>query len=366
MHLAAQIRSMRHKETIHPQAVYQMLTGYEQTSSLALRGSQRVDMPHMGSAFAQADQRKATLPKFIRLPEPSRIGTGQLESLRGQDGGVLRPEFDPFPVDISPAGALAKPEIGRLPEIAAHRLNARAALLNDLDGRLDSSFEPSEADRSAAFRQQAQDILAAPSVQRAFDLEREPNRQHERYGRHRQGQSLLLARRLVESGARFVTVYWGPDEQDWADGQGVRLAGNPWDTHRNHFPILADSILPRFDQALAALLQDLAERALLDETLVVWMSDFGRTPRISQPWASRDHWPAAFTVLLAGAGICGGAVIGRTDSIAAEVADRPASPADLTATIFAALGIDPHARVRAANNAPHQLSGGRVIDELWA
>lgn len=365
MHHFAQIRSMQHEETIHPQAVYQMLTGYEQTSSLARRGSERVDMPHMGSAFAQADPLPATLPKFIRLPDASRIGAGQGEILRGQDGGVLPARFDPFPVDISPEGVLAKPELGRLPEISPDRLADRTALLRSINGQLDSKLDQQAAARHDAFEQQAMSILGAPSVQRAFDLEREPETQHDKYGRHRQGQSLLLARRLVEAGARFVSVYWGPDAQDWADGQGVRVAGNPWDTHRNHFPILSDNLFPRFDQSLAALVEDLSQRGLLDETLLVWLSDFGRTPRISQPWASRDHWPAAFTVLLAGAGIPGGKVIGSTDKIAAEVTDRPVSPADLTATIFAALGLEPSGSVLDSARNPHTLSQGKVVNELW-
>src|SRR5205085_10076142 len=127
----------------------------------------------------------------------------------------------------------------------------------------------------------------------------------------------------------------------WANGKPPMLANNPWDTHRNHFPLVAKSLLPRADQSLGALLADLRERRLLDETLVVWMGDFGRTPRITQPWASRDHWPHAFTVLMAGAGTIGGGVYGRTDHHAAFVEENPVTPADLTATIFDTLRV-PH------------------------
>ena len=367
LHRFAQIRSMSHTETIHPQAVYQMLTGYAQTSSLARRGSERVDMPHFGSSFAQADRERAGLPKFIRLPEDTRIGGGSnLESLRGQDAGILSPQFDPFPLDLSREGVLAKPAMGKLPEIPAQRLSDRAELLRQFNGEINRWLDQVDATDHDTFAQQAFNILAAPSVQRAFDIESEPEAMHELYGRHRQGQSLLLARRLVEAGARFVSVYWGPDEQDWADGQAIRLAGNPWDTHRNHFPILRDSIFPRFDQSLAALVQDLAERGLLDETLVVWMGDFGRTPRISTPWASRDHWPAAFTTMLAGGGIKPGFVYGRTDKHAAEVTEHPVSPADLTATIFEALGVSPQTLIRAANGRPHRISTGQAVQDLFA
>jgi uncharacterized protein (DUF1501 family) len=175
---------------------------------------------------------------------------------------------------------------------------------------------------------------------------------------------VLLARRLVEAGARFVTVYWGQEMQDWADGRGPRLANNPWDTHRNHFPLVKDELLPRADRALAALVEDLHERGLLGETLVVWMGDFGRTPRIDRKYASRDHWPAANTVLFAGGGVPGGAVYGQTDRHAAEVTDCPVSPADLTATIFRALGVDPRALIQDRRGQPQALSEGRAIKAL--
>jgi hypothetical protein len=188
---------------------------------------------------------------------------------------------------------------------------------------------------------------------------------HDFYGRHRHGQSVLLARRLVEGGARFVTVYWGQEPQDWADGRGERLANNPWDTHRNHFPLVKDRLLPRADRALAALLGDLAERGLLDETLVVWMGDFGRTPKIDKKYASRDHWPHAFTVLLAGAGLPGGAVFGHTDRHAATVEEDPVSPADLTATIFSALGVAPGSLIYDRQGNAYPLSTGRAVTRLW-
>src|SRR5262249_15376273 len=156
--------------------------------------------------------------------------------------------------------------------------------------------------------------------------------------------------------ARFVTVYWGKEMQDWADGKGPRLVNNPWDTHRNHFPLLKDDLLPRADRPLSALIDDLHQRGLLERTLVVWMGEVGRTPRIDSRWASRDHWPAANTVLFAGGGVPAGAVIGRTDKHAAEVTDSPVSPADLTATILTLLGADPRATVQDAQGRPFALS----------
>src|SRR5262249_24005480 len=145
------------------------------------------------------------------------------------------------------------------------------------------------------FQQQALALLSRPQVRAAFDLEREPAPVRERYGGNRHGQSVLLARRLVEAGARVVTVYWGRGMQGWAAGRGPRPANNPWDTHRNQFPLLKEELVPRADRALAALVDDLHQRGLLEETLVVWMGDFGRTPRIDSKFASRDHWPHANT-----------------------------------------------------------------------
>ena len=158
-----------------------------------------------------------------------------------------------------------------------------------------------------------------------------------------------------------MTVYWGKEMQDWADGRGARPANNPWDTHRNHFPLLKDELLPRADRALAALVDDLHERGLLPSTLVVWMGDFGRTPRIDRKYASRDHWPHANTVLLAGAGVPAGFIHGRTDRHAAEVTDNAVSPADLTATLFHLLGIDPHGIVHDPQGRPFVLAEGQPI-----
>ena len=158
-------------------------------------------------------------------------------------------------------------------------------------------------------------ILQRPSIHDAFDLDREPPAVRDAYGRDRHGQSTLLGRRLIEAGARFVTVYWGKEMQDWGDDWKPLLANNPWDTHRNHFPLIKDSLLPRADRTLAALLADLSDRGMLDDTLVLWMGEFGRSPKISSIFSTpgREHWPHAFTILMAGAGIRGGNIYGATD-----------------------------------------------------
>lgn len=358
MHRILQVRSVRHQQTVHDPAVYQMLTGYKHVSSAGGLKVEESDLPHMAGAFACADERPAVMPKAVQLPQ---IMTMQARVLPGQNGGILGPSFDPFLIDVDDRGRIAKPDFSRPADVSDFRLSGRSALLGELDRR-----EPTELERRfAMFRRQALDIAASPAVQTAFDLERETTATHDRYGRHRHGQSVLLARRLVEAGTRFITVYWGREDQDMGGKKGSVLANNPWDTHRNHFPLVKETLTPRADQALAALIDDLAQRGLLDETLVVWMGDFGRTPRISKPWASRDHWPHAFTVLMAGAGTRGGAIHGRTDKYAAYVEDGAVSPADLTATIFDALGVRHDAVVPSTSGKPHQLSTGRPLHELF-
>lgn len=367
MHRVLQIRSLRHTETVHDPAVYQMLTGYKHLSSAGDLKVESTDMPQLGAALyqadLQADRAAAVMPKVVSTPELMKMGS---RVLPGQGAGILSPAFEPWLAPLSRDGQAERPALHGHADLPRSRLVRRRSLVEQFNGELRPLQQLAEADRLDRFRAQALEIVASPHAQAAFDLDREPAGVRDRYGRHRHGQSVLLARRLVEAGTRLVTVYWGNEDQDWADGRGPRLANNPWDTHRNHFPLTKDSLCPRADQALAALLEDLAQRGLLESTLVVWLGDFGRTPYISKPWASRDHWPHAFTILLAGARVTAGSVYGATDKHAAEVTDDPVSPADLTATIFAALGLDPAQSILAANGRPHRLSTGSPISEWFA
>lgn len=363
MHHVLEVRSVRHEETVHDPAVYQMLTGYKHISSAGNLQVEPTDLPHMACAFRRADESPAVMPKALQLPDTMKMGA---RVLPGQSAGVLGATFDPFPLHVTPDGIVIPPDFTRQHDVSIERLRGRSALLRQFQRERESLDRAVATGRFDAFQQQALEIVGRPSVQRAFDLDQEPPELRDLYGPHRHGRSVLLARRLVEAGARFVTVYWGSEVQDWADGKTPQVANNPWDTHRNHFPLVKGSLVPRADQALAALLSDLADRGLLEETLVVWMGDFGRTPRISRPWASRDHWPHAFTVLLAGAGIKAGAVYGRTDNQAAHVTENPVRPADLTATIFDALGVSPAASVPTAEGGSHRLSTGRPMREWFA
>ncbi len=210
-------------------------------------------------------------------------------------------------------------------------------------------------------RQRAFSLLTSSKLKAAFDLEAEDPRQRDRYGRHLFGSSALVGRRLVEAGVRFVDVYW--------DGYSSRVPTglDPyWDTHSKNFEQLKQVNLPYLDQTFAALMSDLEERGLLDETLVVMMSDFGRTPKVN-PAAGRDHWTFCYSVVLAGAGIKGGTLCGASDAHAAFVKDRPVRPADICATIYQCLGIDPETPIAdRAGRAIPIAHGGEPIHEILA
>jgi len=195
-------------------------------------------------------------------------------------------------------------------------------------------------------------LLTSPATKKAFALHEENDKLRDRYGRTTYGQSALLARRLVEAGVRFVTVYYSPG-----------IGG--WDTHKDNFATLKGSRLPRTDQTLSALLEDLAGRGLLGETLVYWTGDFGRTPKINKD-AGRDHWPPCQTVLMAGGGIRGGQVYGCSDPSGAYPKDHPLRPDDITATVFYALGYEPEMHIVDQLVRPMPISAGRPILPLFA
>ena len=361
MHHLAQIRSVTHEDVPHDQAVYRMLTGYRHNIRAGGLKVAETDHPHIASGFYRADQAPNTLPSSIEIPEPMRIDARMLP---GQNAGRLGARWNPFPVHVTPEGDVVPPDLGRVERSTEADLEQRYRLLGQLQSQQIDENVP-ESIEFQALQKRVLGILQKPSVQGAFDLDQEPDALRDAYGRDRHGQSTLLARRLIEAGARFVTVYWGKEIQDWAGPFDPMLVNNPWDTHRNHFPLIKESLVPRADRTLAALLSDMSDRGMLDETLVVWMGDFGRSPRISKIFATpgREHWPHAFTIMMAGAGIQGGSVYGATDRYAEFVKDDPVTPADVSATIFDALGMDPGTMVP-SRGEQHRLSVGRPLTEL--
>jgi uncharacterized protein (DUF1501 family) len=246
-----------------------------------------------------------------------------------------------------------------LPEgITLDRLDRRQNLLQQLDVETRRVDAAPELHQFARTQQRAFGVLSSNRLRSAFDLDREPAALRERYGATLFGNSVLTARKLVEAGVQFVNVFW--------DNYAPRLqsADFGWDTHELNFITLRERYLPWLDTSYAALMDDLDQRGMLDETLVVTLSDFGRTPRVNAT-AGRDHWTYCYTVMLAGAGIRGGTVYGASDAHAASVRDNPVSPADICATIYACLGIDPDTLVPDRAGRPVPIAqGGRAIGEI--
>jgi len=274
----------------------------------------------------------------------------------GQNAGLLGPRHDPY----VPGGDLRRPE-RQGPDVAFRsrveipRLTDRAKLLDALDRRLRALDSDPELAAADAYRRKGLSILERGTLGGAFDLAAEPESARARYGPGLLGQSTLLARRLLEAGVRLVQVNCMSTVLD---------PERNWDTHKNNFATLRDVLLPQMDRAAGSLLEDLAASGLLEETLVLVMGEFGRTPRINEN-AGRDHWPAAFTVLLAGAGIPGGRVFGATDAHGAAPTTAPVLPGQLAATIYHALGIDPGQEIRTFEGRPYRLAEGDPV-KVWS
>ncbi|MFO0842941.1 MAG: DUF1501 domain-containing protein [Gemmataceae bacterium] len=288
----------------------------------------------------------------------------------GQFGGILGRAFEPLLLGDVREGVAEHARPGPALDLPPVRIDRRRSLLKGLeDYRNQLTADPVAMDLSVR-RQQAYDLLASPQSRAAFDLSREPSRVRERYGQHRAGQACLLARRLVEAGVPYITVFFntsvrGQDRApDDTDAYG-------WDTHNDIFEALEDHLLPRFDQTFSVLLEDLRERGLLDSTLVVCMGEFGRAPRVAleKTFAGstpgRKHWAACYSIVAAGAGVTPGKVVGASDRSAAYPVTPAYSPGDVAATLFHALGLDPAGHYRDALDRPIRLAEGKPMRALY-
>jgi hypothetical protein len=318
------IRSVHHRHGGHNSGMHWSTVGKPYRIDSTLINPGPADLPSLGTLvgwLARRDGFSASVPPYVITPAPHCDSTKYLTP--GQFGGCLGNQFDPFVLNTDPGAKDFKVPGLRLNEaISPERLDGRTALLSSLE----KSGTQIHSDLTAAIEEQrlrALNMISNGEASEAFDLSREPTEVRDRYGRHSWGQSHLLARRLIESGTRFVTTVNGPSIT--------------WDTHKDNFNQMRNRLVPPMQQAFTALLDDLTERGLLDETLVIWMGDFGRTPRINKD-AGRDHWPQCYSMVLAGGGIRGGQVVGSSDKIGGEPFERPVTPADVHATVFAALG----------------------------
>ncbi len=345
MEKLALIRSVTHTDNNHSTGAHWMLTGHKHRLSAENFGASPSDYPHIGSVVSKLRASRRSLPTFVALPE--RIGTTAGAITPGQNGGILGSQYDPFSIEDHPDKPDFKIEmLAQREGIDDGRLAARHNLLATLNAQRADLDASSRVDAMNGYYQRAADLVTSSAARAAFDLSKETDKERDRYGRGTFGQSLLLARRLLLAGVRLVTVYWHRDKP------GVDTT---WDTHGQNFKQLKERLVPQVDQPIATLLTDLKDRGLLDDTLVVWSSEFGRTPKINGN-AGRDHWGPCNSIWLAGGGVPGGQVYGSSDKQAAYPADNPVSPADVTATIFHLLGIDPHTLVLDREHRPHAVS----------
>jgi hypothetical protein len=342
------VRSMTHPLPGHEQGTHFMLSGINGLPPGATHMASRSDWPCYSAGLQFLRPRADGLPCGVMLPTYLNNGYG----FSGQTGGFMGSRFDPWHITKDPNAAdFRLDELTLLPGLSVERLGDRRALLSDLDAQRRDLAAAAASQTLSVAQQEAYNLLDSGGRFRdAFDMDREPAETRDRYGRHAFGQSLLLARRLVEAGMPVVQANMG--------------SMNNWDTHGDNFGQLKNRLLPPFDQGLAALLGDLSERGLLDETLVVAVGEFGRTPQINAG-AGRDHWSGVFSAVFAGAGVRGGQAIGESDAHAAYPVTRGWYPADLGATVYTTLGIDPASTIIDQLGRPHRLNAGEVIAPLY-
>jgi hypothetical protein len=312
------------------------------------------DWPCMGAVVRHLRGDRTSLPGAVRLPEEI-WNTGHIV-WPGQDAGWLGDHADPWLLTCDPSQPnFRAPDIALPLEITQERFEQRRALQQLMNERF-RTLDDARVQRWSQWQSKAFDLLRTDEAQRAFALDAESDAMRDRYGRNRFGQSVLLARRLVESGVSLVQVNW----TRWETDEAVAPA---WDTHAKNAERLKSALMPPMDQAYSALLEDLAERGLLDETLVVWMGEFGRSPKINGS-GGRDHWGHVFSAALAGGGVRGGSVHGTSDRQGGFPLDGRVEPQDLAATVYHCLGYTPETEIHDKLGRPLAISNGHPIGAI--
>jgi hypothetical protein len=343
-HRYAIVRSVSHPDDTHTVAMHYMLTGVRHAQPATNPRNQPSDFPCFGAVLNYLRRGQGALPAGISLNSPANQVSANNHIFPGFFAGLLGNVHDPLFIPDDPSRADFQPFPALTDESAASRQRLR-------DLRPSCVPEVGAVRTFEHFYRQALNLVTSPAARRAFDLAAEPAALRDRYGRNSFGQGLLLARRLVEANVPLVTVNWARNDAYW-------------DTHARNFQQLKETLLPPFDVGFSALLEDLHQRGLLDETLVVCLGEFGRTPLINRD-AGRDHWAACNSVVLAGGGVRGGQVLGASDRIAAYPTTTPVTPADLAATIYDALGVPLETEIRDALGRPLTLCTGRPLTALF-
>jgi hypothetical protein len=351
MHRSTLVRSMHHGvNNAHAAAVYCGLTGHDRGELGG--GAKPTDHPSIGSVMGQLRPPTANVVPYVSMPFVTQEGAGGPPQ-PGFFGGWLGKPRDPLFITRNPnAPDFRLPELSLSADLDPARFDARRQLAARL-GTAGNSPDRTLADMDG-FRAKAFDLLTSPETSRAFQLDREPPKVRDAYGRNVYGQSVLLARRLIEAGTRVACVSWAPD------------ANATWDTHGNNFAKLKNELLPQLDSAYSSLVNDLTDRGLFDRTLICVMGEFGRTPKINNA-AGRDHWNFCYSLLLAGGGMKEGLVYGSSDKIGARPSTNPTSPADIIATVYQCLGIPPDTELRDRLDRPLAVvPWGNPVGELIA
>jgi Protein of unknown function (DUF1501) len=346
-HKYAVVRSLSHRDNNHLMSTHHVLTGHLMPGGFFDKVASRDDWPNYAGALSYLRPRNDGVPVGVNLP--TFLMEGPL-TWPGQHAGFLGPKHDPWQITSDPA----KPDfrvdsLSLAPGLLAERLESRRALLDEINQQQRRMANVAECQRLTDHQAKAMSVLTSGRLSGAFSLDQEPAAVRERYGAHSFGQSLLLARRLVEAGVSVVQVNMGRVQN--------------WDHHSNIFPTLK-RMLPPLDTGVSALLDDLETRGLLDDTMVLMMGEFGRSPKINA--AGRDHWGPCFFALFAGGGVRGGQVIGASDKTGAYPKTPPIAPDDVAATVYRVLGVDPASEVIDRQNRPVQLNRGSVIETLFS
>lgn len=356
------VRSMTHNNVDHTPSTHFLLTGQPPPAA----PTKSLQWPHLGSVLTRLGRGRSALPPFVSMrPKLEGDVPRFVEQSQGQFAGWLGAAYDPLTIDHDPSRAdYHVADLQLRAELSAARLDERRSLRGQLNRGVSDPLPVLAAQDANLAR--AYDLLtSARGEQDAFDLSREPEKVRERYGNNPHGQSVLQARRLVERGVPLVTVFWPND--------GIKNVSVYWDTHSRNFVDLKQRLMPVADQAFSALLDDLASRGMLDDTLVIWTGEFGRTPRVGQRNSDagagrdgRDHWPGCFTSVLAGGGVRGGMVYGKSDKHAAYPAADAVAPADLIATVYHLLGVPEELTVPDMSGRPMFVRTGKLITDLLA
>jgi hypothetical protein len=352
MHRLAIIRSLSHPNANHVQAALPAMTGHAHPPATEARGDfppSPTDFPPFGAVLT-ALRPARRLPTWVQVGPLMRRANGTV--LHGQSPGFLGSKHSPFVIDQDLLPADVRIEAAsRTGEVSQLRLSRRHRLLGQIDAQRRLLDDAATVQTFTGYQQRALNLLTSGATAKAFALAAEPAAVRERYGRTQFGQCCLLARRLAEAGVPLINVHY------------CRTPAGSWDTHGKHFSQMKDSLCPIFDRAFAALVDDLDQRGLLGQTLVLATAEFGRTPKVNSA-GGRDHWPWVYSVALAGGGTAGGVVYGASDRSAAYPTAQPHHPADLAATVYHLLGVPANTVVHDQTNRPHALVSGRKIDGL--